>query len=54
LLPVYLFAVIAFAERGSLFIRALAGWRRARSASGLRDQITDDRAAVVDAVIEAI
>ena len=54
LLPVYLFAVIAFAERGSLLIRAVAGWRRARSASSLRDQIMDDRAAVVDAVIEAI
>jgi len=54
LLPVYLFAVIAFVERGSLLIRALVRWRRARSASGLRDQIMDHRGAVVDAVIEAI
>lgn len=54
LLPVYLFAVIAYAERGSLLMRAFAGWRRARSASSLRNQIFDDRAAVVDAVIEAI
>lgn len=54
LLPVYLFAVIAFVERGSLLVRARRSWRKAPSAAGLRGEIMERRQAVVGAVVDAL
>ncbi|MEN8114432.1 MAG: 1-acyl-sn-glycerol-3-phosphate acyltransferase [Actinomycetota bacterium] len=53
LMPVYLFAVFALYERGSLALRAWQGWRRARSTDP-HDVVLEHRHAVVEAVVEAL
>ncbi|MCL1594596.1 MAG: 1-acyl-sn-glycerol-3-phosphate acyltransferase [Actinomycetia bacterium] len=53
LLPVGLYAVIAFAERGILLAHAIRGFRRSRSLSDVYGQILVHRQAVVEAVASA-
>lgn len=54
LLPVYLFALIAWFERLVLLGRAIRGFARSRSAKDIFDQIAEHRRAVVEAVAQAV
>lgn len=54
LLPVYLFALIAWFERLVLLGRAIRGFAKSRSAKDLFDQLGDHRRAVVESVAQAI
>jgi len=54
LLPVYLFALIAWFERVVLLVRAVRGFGRSRSVRDVYATIWDHRAAVVDAVAQAL
>lgn len=52
--PFYLFALIALAERLSLLMGALGGLTRSRSIRDAYEQVHGDRAAVVEAVVQAL
>jgi len=54
LLPVYLFALIAWTERLVLLAKAIRGFAKSRSAKDVFDQLADDRRAVVEAVAQAV
>ena len=54
LLPVYLFALIAWAERLVLLGRAIRGFAKSRSAKDIFEQVERDRRAVVEAVAQAV
>jgi glycerol-3-phosphate O-acyltransferase/dihydroxyacetone phosphate acyltransferase len=54
LLPVYLFALIAWFERVVLLLRAVRGFGRSRSLRDVYTTIRDHRAAVVEAVAQAL
>lgn len=54
LMPFYLFAVIALAERVALLLSAVRSLTRSRSIKKVYEQVHEDRAAVVDAVVLAI
>jgi hypothetical protein len=54
LLPVYLFALIAWSERLELLFRAIRGFRKSRSARDVFDQISEHRRSVVEAVAQAV
>ncbi len=54
LLPVYLYAVIAFAERIGYLAAGFKGLFRSRSGAGVYEQIGIHRAAVVEAVAQAL
>jgi hypothetical protein len=51
LMPLYLYALVALAERGTLLARALSGRVRAEN---LHDGVLEHRSEVVEAVVEAI
>jgi len=54
LLPVYLFALIAWFERLVLLGRAIRGFAKSRSAKDVFDQVAEHRNAVVEAVAQAL
>lgn len=54
LLPVYLYALIAWFERMVLFLRVLRGFAKTRSISDVHEEIHSHRRAVVEAVAEAV
>ncbi len=54
LLPVYLFAVIAWYERVVLLLRAVRGLRKSRSIKDVYEAMWDERRAVVEAVAQAV
>jgi 1-acyl-sn-glycerol-3-phosphate acyltransferase len=54
LLPVYLFALIALFERAVLIAQAVRGFAKSRGKRGVRDTIMEHRAAVVEAVAQAV
>ena len=54
LLPIYLFALIAWFERVVLLGKAIRGFAKSRSAKDVFDQIAGDRRAVVEAVAQAV
>lgn len=54
LLPVYLFALIAWFERVVLLLRAIRGFAKSRSVEDIYDTIWGHRAAVVEAVAQAL
>ena len=54
LLPLYLFALIAWVERVVLFLRVLRGFAKARSIGDVHEQVHAHRRAVVEAVAEAL
>lgn len=54
LLPVYLFAPIAWFERIVLLGRAIRGFARSRSAKDVFDQVAEHRRAVVESVAQAV
>jgi glycerol-3-phosphate O-acyltransferase / dihydroxyacetone phosphate acyltransferase len=54
LLPVYLFALIAWFERVTLLVRAVRGFRKSRSVKDVYETIWLHRTAVVEAVAQAL
>ncbi len=54
LLPVYLFALIAWFERMTLLFRAVRGFTRSRSVKDVYETIWSHRTAVVEAVAQAL
>lgn len=54
LLPFYLFALIALAERFVLLLGAVRSLTRSRSIADVYEQVHEDRAAVVEAVVQAV
>ena len=52
-MPLYMYALFALYERGTLIWRAWRGWRRSRNADIYRGMM-EDRKGVVEAVVEAI
>jgi len=54
LLPFYLFALIAWAERVAAFFRVLRSWRGVRKSRSVEVEIAAHRSAVVSAVAEAL
>ncbi|MGI9528212.1 MAG: 1-acyl-sn-glycerol-3-phosphate acyltransferase [Acidimicrobiia bacterium] len=54
LLPVYLFALIAWFERLVLLGRAIRGFAKSRSAKDVFDQVAEHRRAVVESVAQAV
>lgn len=54
LLPVYLFALIAWFERLTLLVRAVRGFRKSRSVKDVYETIWSHRTAVVEAVAQVL
>ena len=54
LLPMYLFAVIALVERLTLLFGAIKSLARSVSINNVYEQVHEDRAAVVEAVAQAV
>ena len=54
LLPFYLFALIALAERFVLLLGAIRSLKRSRSIKDIYEQVHADRAGVVEAVVQAV
>jgi hypothetical protein len=54
LLPVYLFALIAWTERVVLLGKAIRGFTKSRSLKDVYGQIAEHRRAVVEAVAQAV
>ena len=54
LLPIYLFALIALVERLTLLFGAIKSLVRSVSINNVYEQVHDDRAAVVEAVAQAV
>ncbi len=53
LMPLYVYALVAIVERGTLILRAFSGWRRS-GRTDLHEGMLADRNAVVDAVVDAL